>query len=88
MLLEKGLGPRWLHNFFEAHHWGQGNGRTMVIMNDERQFRQQKLYEALEEVGEHAEVRSVAEVTVKDLLLCGRVVVDSPALKALLERTS
>ena len=60
----------------------------MVIMNDERQFRQQKLYEALEEVGEHAEVRSVAEVTVKDLLLCGRVVVDSPALKALLERTS
>jgi len=91
-------GPRWLHNFFESHGWGKGNGRTLVIARapvtqmdengNELLSPKTHLLEAMEQVGEHGELQYVHDVDVKDLLSFGRIVIERVALKQMLNDRS
>lgn len=82
------LGPRWLHNFFEAHSWGKGNGRTLIVAKEPEDGalpnEKDHLMEAMEQVGMHGELQWMQDVDVKDLLSYGRIVIEEEALNELL----
>lgn len=82
-------GPRFLANIFKDLEWGQGKGRSMVVVNkgESANGKESAVFKALKQVGEHAEVRDVDTVRVKDLLSCGRLLIEQPALKRLLAET-
>lgn len=93
MALQEDRTARWLDNFFEAHAWGKGNGRSMVVVQQLGRYKRgdeskKHLVKSLKEVGEHAEVRYTSEVSVKDLLSCGRVVIERMALQNILSKAS
>jgi len=92
-------GPRWLHNFFESHGWGKGNGRTLLVAQaptngqfdkngNELLTSKDHLIEAMEQVGEHGEAQYVHDVDVKDLLSFGRIVIEAKALDQILRERS
>ncbi|KAJ9604217.1 54S ribosomal protein yml6, mitochondrial [Cladophialophora chaetospira] len=74
---------RFLNNVFEANQWGKGNGRSLLV-SWTPQSRSARLLEAMEQIGEHAELKSIKDVDVKDLLMSGRVVIERYALLRLL----
>lgn len=93
MMMARKQTARWFNNFFEAHNWGKGNGRSMVIIGVSRRKhllreKKAKLLEAVQEVGEHAEVRFTENLTVKDLLSCGRIIIENSALQTVLRQAS
>jgi len=95
-------GPRFLANLFEAHRWGKGNGRSLVVIDrvpeetlgkditsisnrQQQPVRSHSMrrhaFEQLCQVGEHAEVKDLTDVDCKDLLSCGRVIIEKEALQ-------
>lgn len=97
--LNSNQGPRWLHNFFESHGWGKGNGRTLLVAQapaigrfdkngNELLDTKDHLIEAMEQVGEHGEAQYVHDVDVKDLVSFGRIVIEGKALDQILRERS
>ncbi|KAH7342656.1 50S ribosomal protein-like protein L4 [Rhexocercosporidium sp. MPI-PUGE-AT-0058] len=72
---------RFIKRIFSHNHWGQEDGRTLVITNGHRK----NLSTALETAGEDGRVQLVHEVDVKDLLELGRVVIEKGALEQILK---
>lgn len=79
--------PRFFDNFFESLGWGKNNGRSLVVLDGPKTDRVH-LFEALQQVGEHTNVKYRDEVKVKDLLSCGRVIIERPALASILKQRS
>ncbi|KAH6724272.1 50S ribosomal protein-like protein L4 [Leptodontidium sp. MPI-SDFR-AT-0119] len=71
---------RFIKRIFSHNHWGQEDGRTLVITNSARE----NLSTAFETAGEHGRFQMAHEVDVKDLLELGRVVIEKGALEQLL----
>lgn len=76
--------PRYAAELFATHGWGHEDGRSLLLTGVEKAARP-NLYAAMEGAGEHGRVLTVQEVDVKDLLECGRVVVERAALEWILE---
>lgn len=75
---------RWLHNFFITNGWGKGNGRTLVVQRSMNEW----TLRSMEQIEEHAKVRDTSDVDVKDLLSCGRVIIEKAALDEILRERS
>ncbi|KAF4546247.1 Ribosomal protein L4/L1e [Lasiodiplodia theobromae] len=73
--------PLYLGDVFEANGWGNRNGRSLVITTKPRE----NLWAAMEEAGQHGEVKTWHDVDVKDALQFGRLIVEKSALDSLLE---
>jgi large subunit ribosomal protein L4 len=86
MILPKYATPRFLNNFFEAHRWGQGNGRSMMVTGDPKSTggRNEAMTRAMAQVGEHGMFKDIWDVDVKDLLETGRVIIEKDVLDTLL----
>jgi len=78
--LEKDATEWKLVNIFEDQQWGKGFGRSLLVTKVVRE----KLYNAMEEVGEHGLVKDMYDVDVKDILATGRVIIEKQALDTLL----
>lgn len=87
MTLSEEQSPKFLLKFFDKLRWGQGHGRSLVVV-DTAVGKSTSLVEALKQMGEHAEVRQASTVSVKDLLSCGRILIEDSALKRILADTS
>ena len=72
---------RYVKSIFEHNHWGNENGRTLVVTGSFRR----NLFRALRYAGEDGRVLTREEVDVKDLLEHGRVVIEKGALDWILE---
>lgn len=82
--------PRWLHNIFAENEWGKDNGKTMVVVGGEGRTTQ-RVVDCLnlgKQIGDDAVFRNAEEVEVKDLLSCGRVMIELKALKHILTKRS
>ena len=84
MTLPEDASPRFLNNFFEAHRWGQGNGRSMMVTRDTTWKNSRPMTKAMAQVGEHGMFKDVWDVDVKDLLETGRVIIEKDVLDTLL----
>ena len=78
--LEKDATEWKLMSIFEDQQWGRGNGRSTLVTK----VRREKLFNAMEEVGEHGLVKDMYDVDVKDLLETGRIIIEREALDTLL----
>lgn len=83
---------RWLNNFFVANQWGKGNGRSLVVRqtwdeNDQKEA-ESRLLKGLEQIDEHVKLKDASNVDVKDLLSCGRIIIEQPALEEILRKRS
>lgn len=99
-VLPEDCSARWLNNFFINNGWGKGNGRSLVVlhptedagMSDEevslRKEEETRLMDGMSQIGEHAKVKTTPDVDVKDLLSCGRVIIEKQALKSILQKRS
>ena len=79
-------GARFLSNLFEANRWGQGHGRSLLVTMLGEEEEPGRVFEAMETIGEHGELKSHMDVDVKDLLTSGRVVIEEKALSTLVRR--
>lgn len=80
--MDETQGPAFLDNLFKRHAWGQGNGRSLVVVDKVSH----ELSQQFDAVGRHAELTTVYDVDVKDLLSCGRVIIEQQALDHILNR--
>lgn len=95
MTLPEECTARWLNNFFVDNGWGKGNGRTLVVRSpllpeseETEAEAEARLLEGMAQIGEHVKVRNTDEVDVKDLLSCGRVIIEKAALNRILSERS
>lgn len=72
--------PRWLQQIMEANHWGNADGRSLLVTTNIRR----NLFRAMAGVGEHGRAKTEADVDVKDLLELGRIVIERSALDGIL----
>ena len=70
---------RFLNNIFEANQWGAGHGRSLLV-TETLEESNPRLFEVMGTVGDHAELKDIEDVDVKDLLTNGRVVIERSAL--------
>lgn len=71
---------RFAREMFAHHHWGQEDGRTLIITGTFRK----NLFRAVRHAGEDGRIQMLKEVDVKDLLELGRVVIEKRALDEML----
>lgn len=71
---------RYANQVFKHNHWGQEDGRTLIITGSFRK----NLFRAVRHAGEHGKIQMVSEVDVKDLLELGRIVIEKRALDEIL----
>lgn len=71
---------RYANQVFKHNHWGQEDGRTLIITGSFRK----NLFRAVRHAGEHGRIQMVSEVDVKDLLELGRIVIEKRALDEIL----
>lgn len=97
MTLPEQCTARWLNNFFINNGWGKGNSRTLVVRSPllpesletgVEAEAEARLLEGVAQIGEHVKLRSTDEVDVKDLLSCGRVIIEKDALDSILSERS
>ena len=72
--------PRWIKQIMERNHWGNADGRSLLVTKDVRR----NLYEAMAGAGEHGRAKTEDDVDVKDLLELGRIVIERSALDGIL----
>lgn len=78
---------KFLDNFFEAHAWGQGNKRTLLVSHlPEYSEEKRYLKEQMDKVGIHGELQWLRDVDVKDLLSFGRIIIEESALDSVFGR--
>lgn len=78
--LPRHTGGRFLSNIFESNEWGKQNGRSLLVT----ELIKLRLFEEMEDIGEHGTIKDVTDVDVKDLLETGRVIIEKGALNTLL----
>jgi large subunit ribosomal protein L4 len=71
---------RFIKQIFAHNHWGNPDGRSMVVTSNFRT----NLFRALEHAGEDGRVLTEDEVDVKNLLEMGRVIIEKQALDSIL----
>ncbi|OJJ51024.1 hypothetical protein ASPZODRAFT_308920 [Penicilliopsis zonata CBS 506.65] len=76
--------PHLLREIFKINRWGREFGRSTLITDR----RDDDLFAAVEEVGEHARILDRDDVDVKDLLETGRLIVEKQALDRILAHHS
>jgi large subunit ribosomal protein L4 len=76
--------PRWVKKIMERNHWGNADGRSLVVTRDVMP----NLFQALDGCGEHGRVRKETDVDVKNLLEFGRIIIDKRALDSILRNHS
>ncbi|KIW59843.1 50S ribosomal protein L4 [Exophiala xenobiotica] len=79
------IGARWLNNVFEANNWGNEHGRSLLVTNT-LESREPRIFEEMDQIGEHGVLKDIQDVDVKDLLETGRVVIEKDALFRLLTK--
>ncbi|KAK7906213.1 54S ribosomal protein yml6, mitochondrial [Exophiala xenobiotica] len=79
------IGARWLNNVFEANNWGKEHGRSLLVTNT-LESEEPRIFEEMDQVGEHGVIKDIDDVDVKDLLETGRVVIEKQALFRLLTK--
>lgn len=73
--------PRWIKKIMGRNHWGNADGRSLIITRDIRQ----NLFEALAGAGEDGIVKTEKDVDVKDILELGRIIIEKSALDSMLK---
>ncbi|OAP62594.1 50S ribosomal protein L4 [Fonsecaea erecta] len=81
--LPDGNSARFLNNIFEANYWGQGHGRSLLVTSTPESSGA-RIFDEMDTIGEHGELKDIEDVDVKDLLTSGRVVIERSALLSLL----
>ena len=76
--------PRWIKKIMERNHWGNADGRSLIVTRDLLP----NLFEALDGCKEDGRVRTEADVDVKNLLAFGRIIIDKEALDSILRKHS
>ncbi|KZF26656.1 ribosomal protein [Xylona heveae TC161] len=71
---------RFVKQIFEKNHWGNADGRSLVVTESFRT----NLFRALRHAGEEGRVLTTDQVDVKDLLELGRVIIERSALDSIL----
>lgn len=72
--------PRYAEEMLLKNKWGKSNGRSLIITTSQRE----NLFKAMEENGGHGIVKAVGDVDVKNLLECGRLIIEKGALDIIL----
>lgn len=72
--------PRWIKKIMERNHWGNADGRSLIVT----QAVLPNLFEALSGCGEDGRIRTQANVDVKNLLEFGRIILEKRALDSIL----
>lgn len=75
---------RWIKQIMERNHWGNADGRSLIVTRDVRQ----NLFDALARAGEDGRVKTEEDVDVKDILELGRIVIEKRALDSILKNHS
>lgn len=76
--------PRWIKKIMERNHWGNADGRSLIVTRDLLP----NLFEALDGCKEDGRVRKEADVDVKNILEFGRIIIDKEALDSILRNHS
>lgn len=76
--------PRWIKQIMERNHWGNANGRSLIVTQDMRP----NLFEAMAGSGEDGRAKTEDDVDVKDLLELGRIIIEKGALDDILKNHS
>ncbi|KAL3470143.1 ribosomal protein L4 domain-containing protein [Aspergillus californicus] len=82
--LPNGATPHLIKEIFQVNRWGREFGRSTLITERPNE----KLFETVREVGEHAKIIDRMDVDVKDLLETGRLIVEKTALDRILAQHS
>ncbi|KAI9760907.1 MAG: hypothetical protein M4579_001408 [Chaenotheca gracillima] len=72
---------RYVKQIFEANHWGNADGRSMVVTS----VHKSNLFKALSHAGEDGRILTQKSVDVKNLLEMGRVIIEQSALNGIFE---
>ncbi|KAA6408409.1 MAG: 50s ribosomal l4 [Lasallia pustulata] len=72
--------PRRIQQILEANHWGNADGRSLLVTTNLRR----NLFAAMAGAGAHGRAKTEADVDVKDLLELGRIVIERSALDGIL----
>ncbi|KAI9837261.1 MAG: hypothetical protein M1819_000335 [Sarea resinae] len=72
---------RFVKQIFEKNHWGNADGRSLVVTQTPRK----NLFAALHDAGEDGRVLEELDVDVKDLLELGRIIIEKSALDGILQ---
>lgn len=71
---------RFVKQVFNYNHWGNADGRSLVITGSFRK----NLFRALRHAGEDGRAEMETDVDVKDLLELGRIIIEKRALDSIL----
>ena len=72
--------PRWIKQIMERNHWGNADGRSLIVTTDVRK----NLFQAIAGSGEDGRAKTEDDVDVKDLLELGRIIIEKSALDGIL----
>lgn len=75
---------RYIKQIFQYNHWGNADGRSLVITGSFRK----NLFRALRHAGEDGRIEKEDDVDVKNLLEMGRVIIEKKALDSILRSHS
>lgn len=73
--------PRWIKQIMERNHWGNADGRSLIVTKEIRK----NLYTAMAGSGEDGLAKTEDDVDVKDLLELGRIIIERSVLDKILE---
>ncbi|MCJ1247373.1 54S ribosomal protein, mitochondrial [Trapelia coarctata] len=76
--------PRWIKQIMQKNHWGNADGRSLIVTKGIRQ----NLFEAIAGAGEDGRAKTEDDVDVKDLLELGRIIIERSALDGILKKHS
>ena len=76
--------PRWITKIMETNHWGNADGRSLIVT---RKWKR-NLFEALDLAGSEGRARTQEDVDVKDILELGRIIIEKRALDSILKSHS
>lgn len=76
--------PRWIKKIMQWNHWGNADGRSLIVTRKIRQ----NLFTALRLAGEDGRVKTEEDVDVKDILELGRIIIEKRSLDSILRNHS
>ena len=76
--------PDWITKIMQRNHWGNADGRSMIVTRGRRH----NLFEALDGAGREGRAKTAEDVDVKDILELGRIVIEKRALDSILRSHS
>ena len=80
----EGTKTRAIRNILEGNHWGNADGRSLLVT----QARRERIFDAMEEAGDEGRILTMEDVDVKNLLELGKIVIEKSALDWILSRHS